>query len=204
MQVKLVDIGKRFDRHFVFRGVSDTFQSGDRIAVLGGNGSGKSTLLKLVSGALTASEGKIIATQNERTLSVDEYMRTVAFAGPYTEVIEEFTLREWLSFYSQFKSWRNGLTNEDIISLSGLAHAADKAIANFSSGMRQRVRLVTAIMTESPVLLLDEPTSNLDAKAMDWFHDLLSRNLDDRILLVGSNHQPQEIALCTRELNLTP
>ncbi|NVK26757.1 MAG: ATP-binding cassette domain-containing protein [Flavobacteriia bacterium] len=202
MQVELRDIGKKFERHFVFRNISDSFKTGDRIAILGGNGSGKSTLLKIISGSLTSTEGKIDITHNEKNLPVETYMRQVAFAGPYTEIIEEFNLEEIVAFQEQFRGWRNGLTNTDVIELTRLQKVAKRPIGNFSSGMRQRVRLALAILSDTPVLLLDEPTSNLDAKGMAWFQNLLTENVDDRILFVGSNHQEVETTLCTREINL--
>lgn len=202
MQVELKDIGKKFERHFVFRNVSDSFKSGDKTAILGGNGSGKSTLLKIISGSLTSTEGKIEITQNNQNLPVENYMRQVAFAGPYTEIIEEYNLEEIVAFQSQFRKWRNGLSDADVIELTRLQKVAKRPIANFSSGMRQRVRLALAILSDTPVLLLDEPTSNLDAKGMAWFQNLLADHVDDRILFVGSNHQEIETALCTREINL--
>ncbi|KAB2810283.1 ABC transporter ATP-binding protein [Phaeocystidibacter luteus] len=202
MQVELKDIGKKFERHFVFRNVSDSFKTGDKTAILGGNGSGKSTLLKIISGSLTSTEGKIEITQNNQNLPVENYMRQVAFAGPYTEIIEEYNLEEIVAFQSQFRKWRNGLSDADVIELTRLQKVAKRPIANFSSGMRQRVRLALAILSDTPVLLLDEPTSNLDAKGMVWFQNLLADHVDDRILFVGSNHQEIETALCTREINL--
>lgn len=202
MLIKLEDIGKKFDRHFVFRGVSVDLSIGDRVAVLGGNGSGKSTLLKIISGSLTHSSGTLSIQKEDVNIPVSDYMRMVAFAGPYTEIIEEFNLSEIVEFQSKFRPWRSGLTNDDVIELTGLKKVAARSIANFSSGMRQRVRLALAILADTPVLLLDEPTSNLDAKGMDWFQDLLQNHIEGRILCVGSNHQEKEISLCTREINL--
>ncbi|GGH66593.1 MAG: ATP-binding cassette domain-containing protein [Bacteroidetes bacterium] len=204
MQVKLEDIGKKYDRHFVFRGVSVDLFPDTRVAILGGNGSGKSTLLKVISGSLTATTGKLsIIDDSGASIPVMDYMRKVAFTGPYTEVIEEFNLREIVDFQSKFRPWRNNLSNEDVVELTGLKKVSERSIANFSSGMRQRVRLALAILADTPILLLDEPTSNLDAKAMKWFHELLEQHIENRILCVGSNHQSAEIALCTSEINLT-
>lgn len=204
MQVKLQDIGKKYDRHFVFRGVSVDLFPDTRVAILGGNGSGKSTLLKVISGSLTATTGKLFITDNSgASIPVMDYMRMVAFTGPYTEVIEEFNLREIVDFQSKFRPWRNNLSNEEVVELTGLKKVAERSIANFSSGMRQRVRLALAILADTPILLLDEPTSNLDAKGMKWFHDLLEQHIENRILCVGSNHQAVETALCTSEINLT-
>lgn len=203
MELELNDIGKKFERHFVFRHLSDSFSSGDRTAVLGGNGSGKSTLLKILSGSLTTTEGTLLITRDSRPVKTDDYMRQVAFSGPYTELIDEFNLEEIVAFTSKFRKWRNGMTNQEVIEKTRLQKVSKRPLANFSSGMRQRVRLALAILADTPVLLLDEPTSNLDEKAIAWFQALLKDNLDDRILFVGSNNQAAEIALCVREINLT-
>lgn len=202
MQVELRGIGKKFDRHFVFREITESFQSGDRTAILGGNGSGKSTLLKILSGSLTASEGELSVMNGDQSVAIGEYMRMVAFAGPYTEIIEEFNLEEIVGFQSRFRPWKNDLSDADVIHLTGLSKVSKRPIANFSSGMRQRVRLSLAILSDTPVLLLDEPTSNLDAKGMEWFGKLLDEHAGDRILFVGSNHQEKETFLCKREINL--
>lgn len=201
MEVELVGIGKRFERHYIFRNISETFSNGDRIAVLGGNGSGKSTLLKVISGSLTLTEGQLIV-RDKSEIPISKYMRMVAFAGPYTELIEEFNLHELVQFQSRFRGWINGMSDSNVVSATRLEDFAHRPISTFSSGMRQRVRLALAILSDSPVLLLDEPTSNLDEKGIKWFETLLSEHVQDRILFVGSNHQSREIALCTKEVNL--
>ncbi len=202
MEVELNEIGKKFERHFIFRHISDSFSPGDRTAVLGGNGSGKSTLLKIISGSLTSTEGELVITENGNNIAISDYMRRVAFAGPYTELIEEFNLRELTAFQQKFRPWINGLSAKEVIELTKLKDFAHRPIANFSSGMRQRVRLALAILSDTPILLLDEPTSNLDAKGMDWFEKLLEEYVGDRILFIGSNHHEREISLCKREINL--
>lgn len=204
MQVKLQNIGKKYDRHFVFRDVSVDLFPNARVAILGGNGSGKSTLLKIISGSLTHSSGTIEFTdERANKVSALDYMKCVAFSGPYIEVIEDFSLNEIVVFQSKFKPWRKELTNAQVVELTGLSKVQDRPISKFSSGMRQRVRLALAILADTPVLLLDEPTSNLDAKGVQWFQDLLKDHIEHRILCIGSNHQPSEIALCTSEVNLS-
>lgn len=202
MEVELVNIGKKFERHFVFKGIQGSFKTGDKTAVLGGNGSGKSTLLKIISGSLTTTEGELKVHAEQGPLRIEEYMRKVAFAGPYTDLIDEYNLEEIVHFTSKFRNWRNGMTNEEVIQATKLQKVSKRPLANYSSGMRQRVRLALAILADTPVLLLDEPTSNLDTKAIDWFTSLLKAHCEGRILFVGSNDQAPEIELCTREINL--
>lgn len=202
MEIELVDIGKKFERHFVFRGVSESFQTGDKTAILGGNGSGKSTLLKIISGSMTSSEGELKISENEKTIKVEEYMRRIAFAGPYTDLIDEYNLEEIVAFTSKFRPWRNGMTNKQVIEATRLEKVSKRPLANYSSGMRQRVRLALAILADTPVLLLDEPTSNLDERAIQWFRNLLKDHVEGRILFVGSNDEAFETELCTRKVSL--
>lgn len=202
MEVELIDIGKKFERHFVFRGVTHSFKTGDKTAILGGNGSGKSTLLKIISGSMTSTEGELKIHHNGKAVKVEDYMRRVAFAGPYTDLIDEYNLEEIVEFTSKFRTWRNGMSNADVIEATRLQKVSKRPLANYSSGMRQRVRLALAILADTPVLLLDEPTSNLDERAIQWFRSLLESNVDGRILFIGSNDEAYETELCTGEISL--
>lgn len=186
----------------VLKPFDHTFQSGDKVAILGGNGSGKSTFLKLLSGALSPSGGEINIESDQSKLDVSAWMRSVAFCAPYTELIESYTLDELAEFQSSFRPFRNNIQAKDILEIAELGHARNKEIKHFSSGMRQRAKLALTILSDTPILLLDEPVSNLDKKAMAWMKNLLVEHLGNRIFVVGSNYQPEEIALCTEGITI--
>jgi len=200
--ILLADAGKRFNRDWVFRHLTHTFRQGAHTVILGPNGSGKSTLLQVILGSLTSSEGTVTYQVNGEEYEVDDNLGMFSIATPYLELIEEFTLREMLAFHNNLLSFRNGLTHEAVINTLYLEDAADRAIKHYSSGMRQRVKLGLALLSDTPFVLLDEPTANLDSKATAWYGQLVNDNMHERIIIVCSNAQEQDYFFCTERISL--
>ena len=199
MKIILQNIGKRYNSDWIFRKVDREFSLGNNYVITGANGSGKSTLLQLIAGNQIPSEGKITYF-NGKEIEAEQFFSQLSFASPYLELIEEFTLRELLHFHFKFKKMRAGFTEEKIIERAYLSASADKQLKNFSSGMKQRVRLVLAVLSDTPLLLLDEPCSNLDHKGVEWYNDLIAENKNDRLIIVCSNKQKEEYAFCDTEI----
>lgn len=187
MRVELNQVGKRFRRDWILRGVDLCVEPGSRIAITGPNGSGKSTLLKIICGHLTPSKGKVLFSNAKQNLELDQVYAHLAFAAPYIELIEEFSLQEAIDFHRKFKPFQQNLSSNDIIALLGFERSRDNEIRNFSSGMKQRLKLVLAICSEAPLLLLDEPTTNLDAQGTQWYAELITRFGNTRSIVVASN-----------------
>jgi ABC-type multidrug transport system ATPase subunit len=202
VQIQLENLGKKFGREWIFRGLNYSFGEEHPVVISGSNGSGKSTLLQVISGSMMEGEGKIIYTHAGKKIPQGELYKYISYAAPYLELNEDFTLYESISFHHRFKSWRDGLTSKEVLELSGLAHARAKQLKNFSSGMKQRVRLLLAILSDTPLLLLDEPCSNLDEQAMEWYGGLIGTHGKDRTILVCSNKVKQEYFFCTEELKI--
>lgn len=187
MRIELQGVGKRFRNEWVLRKTDAAFESPGRYAVTGPNGSGKSTLLRILSGQLSPSKGKVHFFRQEKALDSALVYRHIAFAAPYMELIEEFSLTEAIEFHHQFKPLVNGLSPGKLVEILGLQKSSSKQIRYFSSGMKQRLRLALAICSQSDILLLDEPGSNLDAQGMDWYHTLISEFGGERLIIVASN-----------------
>jgi ABC-type multidrug transport system ATPase subunit len=200
MEITLTDAGKRFRFDWIFRGLTHRFQSGERTALLGPNGSGKSTLMKVLSGHLSLSKGRIQFAQNGIILPDDVY-KYVSYTAPYIELIEEFTLEEAIDFHIQLKPLLPGMDKTTFIDLLELPKARQKEIRFFSSGMKQRVKLAIAICTNTPILLLDEPSTNLDVKAVEWFHRLFEQYAGNRIAIIATN-DPGDLRLCPQKLDI--
>ncbi len=194
MTIQLDDVGRRFNQEWIFRGLNCRFESGEKYAILGPNGSGKSTLLSVILGNLSPSVGKIAYWQ-DYPVAVEQVYKYVSVAAPYLDLIEEFTLQETIDFHFQFKRLFPGLEKNDVMEQLGLSKSQDKPLKYFSSGMKQRTKLVLACCTDSPLLLLDEPTSNLDAQGLDWYHGLIARFSEKKTVIVGSN-QEFEYSFC--------
>jgi ABC-type multidrug transport system ATPase subunit len=200
MRITLTDAGKRFSREWIFRHLNYQFSLPGAYAITGPNGSGKSTLLQFVAGALMPSEGKIsYATTQE--IPVTSVFRYLSISAPYLETIEEMTANEFLRFHQTFKPFLPGHSISRILGIIGLEQAGDKQIRYYSSGMKQRIRLAQAFFTNTPVLLLDEPTTNLDAPGIELYHQLIRDYCSNRLVLISSN-DPQEYGFCDRMIEM--
>jgi len=201
MKITLSKAGKRFNREWIFRRADLQFQSSASYAITGPNGSGKSTLLQSIGGMLQLSEGSIGYENAKGELRNEEVYQTVSFCAPYLDVIEEMNLVEFLQFHQQFKSFLPGLNAQKIISILGLETAAQKLIRNYSSGMKQRVKLAQAILSNTSVVLLDEPCSNLDASGIALYHSLIDQYCKDRLVIVSSNDEV-EYSFCNEIIDI--
>lgn len=202
MKVSLTDAGKRFNRDWIFRHLTYTFEEGQSYAIIGPNGSGKSTLLQAISGSMQVSEGKIeFQTGNQNSVAIDNMFNYVSICAPYLEVIEEMTLKEFLEFHHGFKPFLPFITIEKIVAILGLEKAINKQIRYYSSGMKQRVRLAQAIFSDVPVVLLDEPCTNFDDAGVDLYHQLITDYCKDRLVIVSSNDQV-EYRFCKEKINI--
>jgi len=202
MIITLENIGRRFNRDWIFRGVNYTFTSGNSYAVLGPNGSGKSTLLQVLNSSLTPSEGKIIFTDNGKDIEPEAVYNNLSLAAPYLELIEEFSLSEVIDFHFQFKAFLPGLDRKSVIELLNMHASRNKLVKYFSSGMKQRLKLALAFCSDTEMLMLDEPTSNLDTQGVDWYLSLIEQFAANRLTIICSN-QEHEYSFCKERLSIT-
>ena len=199
MLVTATGLGKRFQRDWIFRGLTRSFAPGSATAVLGPNGAGKSTLLNTLSGQLLPTEGTLTYALAGRAVAVEDLPQHLAYAAPYLELLEELTLLELLRFHTRFKPLRPGVSQEDLIELMYLEKARHQLVREFSSGMKQRLKLALALYAAAPLLLLDEPTTNLDAAGVAWYQEHVRATRTGRTLLLSSNIAA-EYAFCDEQL----
>jgi len=205
MTISLSDAGKRFNRDWIFRHFNYNFISGNSYAIVGPNGSGKSTLLQVISGAVGLSEGKLVFSRESSVVSggadAERVYQYISIAAPYLEVIEEMTVLEFLEFHQHFKPLLPDVFIKEIISVVGLETAAHKQIRYYSSGMKQRVKLAQAIFSDVPVVLLDEPCTNLDSAGIALYQNLIERYAKNRLVIVSSNDEV-EYGFCKERINM--
>lgn len=195
MRIVAENLGKRFNFNWIFRNLNFTFQSGNAYAIIGPNGSGKSTLLQILSASTLYSEGTLKYSLENMDIPPDKIFRQVVLAAPYLELVEEFTLLEQLHFHFQFKKLKPGLNLSELPEKLWLEKALHKEIKYFSSGMKQRLKLGLAFFSDTPILLLDEPTSNLDRTGIDWYKENIHLQ-KNRLVIIGSNQEEEyEIAV---------
>lgn len=201
MRIVITNLGKRYNRDWIFRHLHFEFESGKAYAVTGPNGSGKSTLLQIISGASVHNEGTVELQENGESVAQEKFFHKIAFTAPYLEVIEEMTLLEFFSFHEKMKGWISGINATNIISVLSLQNAAHKQIRYFSSGMKQRVKLAQAIFSHVPIVLLDEPLTNLDEEGILLYNRLIHQYCTGRLVIVSSN-DPKEYSFCGQKLDM--
>lgn len=200
MQINLSGAGKRFNREWIFKNVDLQFSSKNSYAVTGPNGSGKSTFLQSIGGLLQLSQGKIVFSNGE-VVTPEKVYQTLSFCAPYLEVLEEMTLFEFLEFHKGFKPFIQQLNEEEVATIVDLKHVLHKQIRYYSSGMKQRVKLAQAILSDTQLVLLDEPCSNLDTKGIELYHSLINNYCRERLVLVSSNDEI-EYGFCKERISI--
>jgi ABC-type transport system involved in cytochrome c biogenesis ATPase subunit len=171
LQISLHSASKRYNKDWIFKDLTYTFDMGNHYAFIGNNGSGKSTLLQCVAGYISLSKGTI----KWGDYDTNNIYKQISIAAPYLELIEEFTTIEQFKFHTQFKPLIKDISVEQIIEMIGLKDSSHKQIRYFSSGMKQRLKLALAIFADAPILLLDEPCSNLDLDGYALYHMLIQK-----------------------------
>lgn len=181
-------LSKRFNTEWIFRDLDKIFHGGRIYAITGPNGSGKSTLLQTLWGQLPQSSGVLRYHKNEREIPATNIHAHVSIATPYMDLIEEFTLREMLAFHFKLRKLRAPYTLGELPELMYLDHTIDKQLMNFSSGMKQRLKLALACFTEADAYFLDEPGTNLDARAFEWYKTQLAGLPSEALVFIASNN----------------
>jgi ABC-type multidrug transport system ATPase subunit len=135
------------------------------------------------------SQGSVAYEKDGNQIPINEIFKHVSIATPYMDLIDEFTLEEMINFHFKFKRARNNKSTEELIDLFELGRAKDKSIANFSSGMKQRLKLGLAFYSQTDLLFLDEPTTNLDSKSIDWFTQHRDKIPTETLIFIASNQE---------------
>jgi ABC-type multidrug transport system ATPase subunit len=190
------DVHKRFENTRILTGFSADFYAGRAYHIAGPNGSGKSTFLKLACGYLSPDKGSVSFSENGKPAGPDAWASSTAFCAPYIDLLEELTGREQLAFHRKFTSVLETSHWDQALEASGLTSSLDKPIRLYSSGMKQRLKLILAFMSEAPLLLLDEPCSNLDEPGRLFYASLARRYASERLVLVASNNMREEHFFC--------
>lgn len=201
LEISLSEAGKKYQYEWIFKNLSLHVPAWSKIAVTGSNGSGKSTFLKCLSGQIPLTEGKLSYVFNQKPSQESDYYKLLAISAPYLELPEEYTLKELLAFHFEFKNIAPGIDLAEIPKIMYLEKSINKQILYFSSGMKQRLKLGLCFFSDVPLLLLDEPASNLDQKGLAWYQDLVQQYGSQRTIFICSN-DPREYAFCDQILHI--
>ena len=203
ISIQTYDLGKRFGREWIFRSLNLHLDKSDKLVITGSNGSGKSTLLQILSGYVLPTEGTISwKDKHDTEISKENIFKHVSIASPALELIEEFTPLELIKHQRCFKSFQGNLSDLDLIEIALLSPHKNKVIKNFSSGMKQRLKLTLAVVADASLLLLDEPIINLDHNGIEWYKELIKTRALHKTIIVCSNKQKDEYEFCSREISI--
>ncbi len=193
MIVSLIEVGKKYGAEWIFQNLSAELKNTQKWAITGPNGSGKSTLLKVISGHLSPNKGKVSFN--------GELYEKVAFCAPYIDLIEAFSPIEMLNFQRNFIPFIDNISNTKIFDILELKFSQNKRIKDFSSGMKQRLKLGLCLLSEKKIILLDEPTTNLDLKSKDWYQSLIANFGNEKLIIVASNEE-NDFSFCQNFIHI--
>ncbi|HEX7412934.1 MAG TPA: ABC transporter ATP-binding protein [Bacteroidia bacterium] len=202
VSIHINNLGKKFVNEWIFKSLTLTILPAEKLVILGANGSGKSTLLQSIASFLIPTQGEVIWKNENQAIEDDYLYKHLSMASPYMELIEDFTLIETIEHQQLFKPFVNKLPTQEIIKLMQLEHTANKFIKNYSSGMKQRVKLGLAILADCSVLLLDEPCSNLDSNAIAWYQNMIAEFATHKTVIICSNAVKEEYQFCTTKIEI--
>jgi heme exporter protein A len=202
IRLELTGIEKRYGMRRVLRDFAFLAEGGEIVAITGANGSGKSTVVKLVAGLLRASKGQIALTVGTTDESDPARRRQLCgYVSPDLTLYPELTARENLQFFCDVR----GASSENIaatLERVGLGGREDDPIGQYSSGLRQRVKLALAVLFEPPVLLLDEAGLALDDKGVAVVASLITEQQARGGLTLIATNDTREVVLAQRVIAL--
>ncbi|MFD2037127.1 ATP-binding cassette domain-containing protein [Belliella marina] len=201
IEIKLENAAKRFQYEWIFRSLSLHIPAASKWAITGSNGSGKSTLIKSIAALNPLTEGSVAYSFENQSISADQIYKQLTISAPYLELPEEFSLIELLKFHFKFKRPLPDFSFGKMMQEMYLEDHQNKAISQFSSGMKQRLKLGLCFFSDVSLILLDEPTSNLDEKGLHWYLSLVEKYGTNKTLIVCSN-DPREYIFCNNIINI--
>jgi heme exporter protein A len=196
-------VHKRYNRRTIFRDISEKISAPGSLAIVGRNGSGKSTLAKIIAGVLAPTSGSVRLDVNGVEVKREIRHRMIGFVSPYLTMYDEFTAVENVVILESMRNGRPPAVAEVELLLEevGLAARRHDRVGTFSSGMKQRVKYATALIHRPPLLILDEPTANLDDEGTAFVHRVVERQRESGIVIVATN-EASEAAWCGSRIEL--
>ncbi|CUS97048.1 ABC transporter ATP-binding protein [Candidatus Chrysopegis kryptomonas] len=201
-KITLKNVRKNFSRLLVFDSVNFELTIGSSLAIAGKNGSGKSTLVKIIAGLLSPSAGEVIYQIDGKKIDKLDWFKYIGFVAPYLQLYDEFTGYENLEILARIRGLKNYKNKiEEVLKRVNLYARRDDLVRGYSSGMKQRLKYACALLHEPIVLILDEPTSNLDAEGVEMVWKIAQEQKKKGILIVATN-EAEELQMCEEVINL--
>jgi len=196
-------LSKDFNQCSVFKDISFSLSSPASLSITGKNGAGKSTLSKIIAGLLSSTSGSITYSVNEKQIGIEEFKHHIGFVSPYLNLYDEFTALENLQYLSRIRAGaqQNHKRIKEMLTQIGLWDRRHDIVDTFSSGMKQRLKYAFALLHNPAILILDEPTSNLDAEGIEVIKQIILGQKTTNILIIATNDN-EEANLCAQQIQL--
>ncbi len=188
MEIKAAGLGKSYGEKRVFRDIGFGVKDGQSLAIIGPNGSGKTTLIKILCGLIRPSEGILNYYGNGMELRPDDIFSHIGLVGPYLELYEELTAWENVQFFMRMRNLKNiGDQVNELFKFFKLSGREQDPVKTYSSGMRQRLKYIAALLHNPAILFLDEPTANLDIQGIESVYQVMEEQKRNKILIIATN-----------------
>jgi len=180
-------IKKVFNRRIIFEDVSFAIEQQQTLLITGRNGSGKSTLVKILADILSPTSGNVSITSGEKTNSTPRFSM-IGLVSPYLQMYDEFSAEENIRYALAIRGSADDLPSiHALLKKVFLFNRKDDAVRTFSSGMKQRMKYAFALAHDPPILILDEPTSNLDTEGTAMVKQIMQEQREKGILVIATN-----------------
>lgn len=200
--LEINNLSKNFGRRLIFRDINYTISNNTILGISGNNGSGKSTFMKIVAGVLSPNKGEIVHSINGIKLVNNELFNYIGFVSPYLVLYEEFSAEENLKIFSKIRGIKfNSEYSKELFEKLNLFNRRKEFVKNYSSGMKQRLKYIFALLHQPELLLLDEPTSNLDSEGKEAVYSIIEKFSEDKIVIIASNEE-QDLKYCKELIKL--
>ncbi len=200
--VELNNLVKYFGRRLIFDGINFSFSSQHIYGISGPNGSGKSTLVKIIANLISPTRGKVIHKNNLKEVESVKLHNHIGFVSPYLFLYDEFTAEENLLHFSNIRGISFNRERSDfLLNELKLIDRKNDLVRGYSSGMKQRLKFIFALLHEPSLVILDEPTSNLDNPGKEKVYELIKKESENNLVIIASN-EDSDIALCSQVIEL--
>jgi heme exporter protein A len=201
--LKVEGICKHYSQTLLLDDVSFSVKQGDVLAVTGWNGSGKSTLMRIIAGLVRPSAGRVLMFAGEEVIPKEMRRRFLGMVAPALCLYDELTGVENLEFFCKVRGVPYHRSDSlALMEQVGLGGHEKKRCRDYSSGMKQRLKIVQALVHKPPLLLLDEPGSNLDSKGIKIVENVVAEQREMGITIIASNEK-REVDYADRIINLS-
>lgn len=200
--VEAKELNKTFGRRLIFNGINFRYDENGVFGISGPNGSGKSTLVKIIAGLISPTKGIVIHKNPKEVIIPEKLHNHIGFVSPYLVLYEEFTAWENLEIFSKIRNKK--LDTEyakDLLNRFLLDSRKEDLVKTYSSGMKQRMKFIFALIHRPELLIFDEPTSNLDDEGKNSVYQIIEDKSRESIIIIASNDK-SDLDLCPEILDL--